>query len=93
MSAQQTMAYHSPYWLTFKSHPSACVEGRDEAHAKALGAELTGSDVSSIKRIPYPATPRLTKRIQPHGGMVPSFCFRPDECKGTSCPQNYSCTE
>ena len=85
--------FHLPYWVTFESHKAACVEAESEEAAKVRAAELTGSKVIAIKRIPYPATPRLCPFEHPKHGVMPAFCFRPQECRGTSCPQSYACTE
>lgn len=82
------------YWVTFKGFPAMTVEAEDEAGVKALASNMLGKEVTKIESLPYPALPRLTRHEYPKHGVCPSFCFKPEQCKGsTSCPQSYSCTE
>lgn len=86
--------WHKAFWLTFKGHRSACMEAPEGEEAKRAATELTGAEVLTVERIPYPADPRIRPFKHPKYGQMPSFCFRPEECSGrTACPQNYSCTE
>lgn len=44
--------------------------------------------VRDFDRLPYPSDPRLDVRSE-----CPSFCYRPERCKGrTACPHGPSCT-
>lgn len=97
------------YWVTFKDGYAGCVEtihgmtGIDHKKqiegVKSLFNEWTKEvkehgEVVSVESLPYPASPRLITVSWLNGGACPSFCFKPNQCKGnTSCPQNYSCTE
>lgn len=82
------------YWLTFKDHKHGCVEAENETAAKEIGKQVTGSEVTNVKSLPYPAEPRLNKYEDPKYGVCPSFCFDPTKCCGrTACPQRYSCVE
>lgn len=85
------------YWIKFKNGKNGCVEALDETAAKVSGRMVTGSDVVSIDRLPYPAEPRLIKVKHKHNDQeyhIPSFCYTPEQCKGKSCcPKSYSCTE
>ena len=59
-----------------------------------LAEELRGDKVTQIRRLPYPAMPRLTNHVQPTGDVTPAFCYRPEQCAGnTSCRQRRSCTD
>jgi hypothetical protein len=84
----------SAYWIEFDGHKSSCVEADTEQEAKHIASDLTGKTVTACAVIPYPAEPRLNKVEHPQWGITPSFCFKPESCKGhTACPQRYSCTE
>lgn len=92
----------SIYWIEFKSGPSGCVEADDEAVALVAARLATGREPSKGYTLPYPAEPRLVtkkhKWKKSDGEVeeynIPSFCYRPNECKGrTSCPRRISCTE
>lgn len=78
-----------PFWVTFKTKASACIEAKSEDEARTLGAELRGDEVTRAQILPYPALPRLGVQSD-----CPSFCHSPRQCAGrTSCPQNYACSE
>ena len=85
--------WHTPFWLTFAGRRAACMEAPTEEGARRDAAALTGHQVLTAKRIPYPAAPRLRPFEHPKHGVMPAFCFRPEQCRGTSCPQRYACTE
>lgn len=87
------VVWHHPFWVTFKGRAAACVEAPTEADARTAAAAITGAEVVAVKRIPYAATPRLSPFSHPKYGVMPAFCFRPEQCRGTSCPQRLSCTE
>ena len=88
------------YWLTFTDGSKGCCQGKNEFDAKQIAEKLTGKTVSGGKYkhiaavvLPYPANPVIWQLDHPVTGKCPSFCFKPEQCKGrTSCPQNYSCT-
>lgn len=77
------------YWITFAAKRAGCVQANDEAAARARAEELMPpSEITSIKVLPYLASPRLDN------GPGPNFCYRPHECAGrTSCPNRLSCTD
>lgn len=89
------------FWLTFTDATAGYCEGANESDAKAIAEKLTGKTVAggkykdiAAKSLPYPAAPVIWQLDHPVHGKCPSFCFKPEQCKGhTSCPQNYSCTE
>jgi hypothetical protein len=83
------MAYLSPYWVTFSGSVKAgCIEAFSEAAAKEQADKL--GTVATLKRIPYPANPRLSES---HSDCPP-FCHSPRQCQGrTACPQSYACSE
>lgn len=81
------------YWVKFAGAKPGCIEAEDESQAKRLAAQITGNDAASVKLLPYPAEPRLNKYSHPEHGVCPSFCYKPEACHGTCCPQRYSCTE
>lgn len=82
------------YWVKFDGHKAGCVEAENESAAKVAGKELTGCEVSEVKSLPYPASPRLNPWKHPKHGVCPSFCFNPEKCAGnSSCPQRMSCVE
>lgn len=81
------------YWVKFSGRGAGCVEAESEDKAKEIAKTETGFDVVSVKQIPYPANPRINKHVDPQYGACPSFCFKPEQCCGTCCPQRYSCTE
>lgn len=89
-----TDKHPAAWWVAFSSGKNACVEADTDAAAIALASELTGREALTATILPYPAQPRLNSVPWPNGIITPSFCYRPDQCKGrTACPQRYSCTE
>lgn len=84
----------SSFWINFDGHKAGCVEADDWQNAKIIAEKETGFSVTTVEPLPYPAEPRINKVEHPKWGVCPSFCFKPEQCKGnTSCPQRYSCTE
>lgn len=85
----------SAFWVKFKNSISGCIETETESEAIKIAAELKpGDEVVSCKVIPYPADPRLHKKIYGNDGACPSFCSTPWKCSGyTSCPKDYACSE
>jgi hypothetical protein len=86
------------YWVTFKDRPAGCVEAQDETSALVAARIATRNNPVKAEILPYPANPRLVKKeyTDPKGHKYncPSFCYKPEQCKGrTCCPQRYSCTE
>lgn len=86
------------YWLENGSKAIGCVEADSEEEAKKIAKEKTGIDATGCSRIPYPSTPRLNEKVHKDSKgkeyVTPSFCYRPEQCKGrSSCPQDYACTE
>ena len=78
-----------PFWVTFVGHFPVCVEAEDESTAGAKANEAVGHDVVAVKRLPYPANPRVGETSD-----IPSLCIRGEDCAGrTSCPRSYSCSE
>ena len=85
----------SAYWVTFNTATDSlrrkspcCIEAKTIDDAKAE-AELMG-EVATIKVLPYPAEPNLSKN--PSG--CPEFCHDPARCQGsTCCPKSYACSE
>lgn len=76
------------YWVKFKDGKGGCVEGTNAADATAEAESL--GEVVSLKVLPYPANPRLSK-VQ---SDCPAFCFTPHLCAGkSSCPKSYACSE
>jgi len=56
---------------------------------KTLAQEITGKIPVYVKRLPYPANPRLGKQSN-----CPAFCYSPKQCAGhSSCPKSYACSE
>jgi hypothetical protein len=87
------------YWVRFENGQEMCVEGPDEA-AVRVRAETFADPVrvQSVKRLPYPARPRLEPfeswEWQGRNVVTPEFCHSPRRCAGrTSCPQSYACSE
>lgn len=86
--------YHGAFWITFEKTSAACVEASGVTECIKLAEELRGDKVTQIRRLPYPAMPRLTNHVQPTGDVTPAFCYRPEQCAGnTSCRQRRSCTD
>ena len=82
------------YWLKFEGQPSGCVEAISEEEARRIGAESIGANVLECSRLPYPANPRINKHVHLGGAICPSFCYRPEQCKGkTCCPERRSCCD
>lgn len=82
------------FWLKFNGRPAGCVEAENESSAVEIGNKETGFEVVSCKTLPYPASPRINQYEHPQHGVCPSFCFKPEQCCGsTACPQRYSCVE
>lgn len=83
------------YWLKFQGKPSGCVEAASEEDAKRIGAESMGAEVLECSRLPYPANPRIINKHAYRDGITcPSFCYRPEQCKGkTCCPERRSCCD
>lgn len=90
------------FWLTFTDGSKGYCEGRSAFDAVQIAEKLTGKAVvvgdnkwkPELKSLPYPATPIIWQLDHPVSGKCPAFCFRPDQCCGsTSCPQSRSCTE
>ncbi len=82
------------WWLTFSGHPPGCVEAPTEAEAGAVAAPATGHRPVSVRRLPYPAYPRINMHEDPATGVCPSFCRQPEECAGRSaCPRRPSCID
>lgn len=79
------------YWVKFKNRSSGCVEA--ETAEAAMEAVREFNPVSA-ERLPYPANPRLVVHEHEKWGKTPSFCYKPEQCKGRgSCPQRPSCVE
>jgi hypothetical protein len=94
MSASTEVIWHHPYWVTFTGRPPACMEAPTEEAARTDAASLTGCEVLTVKRLPYPATPRLRAFDHPQHGHIPAFCINGAQCAGTTaCPRRYSCVE
>lgn len=90
------------YWITFTDGSKGYCEGNGAYDAVRIAEKLTGKTAviegskwkPELKSLPYPATPVIWQFDHPIDGKCPAFCFRPDQCCGsTSCPQNRSCTE
>ena len=89
------------FWLEFTDGSKACCEGYNERDAAEIAKKVSGKEVAKdeagklkVTRLPYPAEPVIWRFAHPVHGVCPTFCFKPNECKGkTACPQNYSCTE
>jgi hypothetical protein len=86
------------YWLAFTDGSHGYCQGVDVHDAKAIAETLTGKKVkggvAAAKRLPYPASPVIWQLDHPVHGKTPTFCFKPNQCAGSSCcPQSYSCTE
>lgn len=86
------------YWIRFKDGSCGCVEAIDEESALVSARMVSGKEPVKLDILPYPASPRLVaKKYKDKKGReyhIPSFCYRPEQCKGNSCcPQKYSCTE
>lgn len=89
------------FWLTFTDGSKGYCQGDSEYDAKTIAEKLTGKTVAggnykdiAAKPLPYPANPVIWQLDHPVSGKCPAFCFKPNECAGSSCcPQNYSCTE
>lgn len=94
MSTTTEVTWHHPYWVTFTGRGPACMESPSEVEARADAASLTGCEVLTVQRLPYPATPRLRPFYHPKHGCMPALCIRGSDCAGrTSCPRSYSCNE
>ncbi len=84
----------SAYWVKFADGTAGCIETTAGQNPAVVAANATGRIVASVATLPHPAEPRLNKIEHPKHGASPSFCYRPEQCKGrTACPQPYSCTE
>ena len=80
----------NPYWVTFVGRDPACVEARSEPEAGGLARVITGMAVTLVRRLPYPAEPRIAKVRM----ATPSLCWQPEKCAGhTACPRDYACSE
>lgn len=81
------------FWMKFADRTSACAWVSTEQEARDLAA-TNGKEVVSLTTLPYPTNPRLDKNEGWGKHQIPSFCYRPESCKGkTACPQRPSCTE
>lgn len=81
-----------PHWIEFRDREPGCVEAEGEAAAVAIARQF--GDPTRVRRLPYPADPRLNPFAHPQWGVAPSFCFAPRKCAGeTSCPHRYACSE
>jgi len=88
------------YWVEFKDRGAGCVEADDEKSAMVAARIETRKNPAKATVLPYPADPRIVKRLHtsPSGKQyhIPSFCYRPNECKGKTCctnPHGRSCVE
>lgn len=88
------------FWLKFTDGSAGYCEGSNAYDAKIIAEKLTGKTVAGDKykpdadTLPYPANPVIWQFEHPVNGKCPAFCFKPNECAGSSCcPQRYSCTE
>ncbi|KKK86738.1 hypothetical protein LCGC14_2760240 [marine sediment metagenome] len=89
------------YWLTFTDGSVGCCEGQGEYDAKRIAEHVTGKTVAGGKYsdiaaevLPYPANPIIWQFNHPISGVTPTFCHRPETCKGRgACPESRSCTE
>jgi len=82
------------FWVKFSDRNPGCVEADSLEEAMKIAAVKTGCHPVGGDRLPYPAHPRINQHDYPDFGPIPSFCFRPEECKGRgACPQSYACTE
>ena len=80
------------WWITFSDRQPACAAMVSREEAQKMGEEV--GEVIRIETLPYPASPRLDKNDGWGDGQVPSFCYKPEKCKGrTSCPQCPSCVD
>lgn len=81
------------WWLTFDSHEPGCVEAPTAEEASAIADKLIGYVATSVKSLPYPASPRINIYKSEGGDNCPSFCFQPQTCAGrSSCPKLRSCS-
>jgi len=79
------------WWITFTDRGPACAGCVTREEAEALASEA--GNWTGMEKLPYPANPRLDDNNGWGEGQTPSFCHRPDSCKGRgSCPRNPSCT-
>lgn len=88
------------YWLTFTDGSKACCEGQSEYDAKIIAEKISGKTVAGgkydhieAKGLPYPASPVIWQFEHPVSGKTPLFCFRPNECSGSSCPRSRACND
>ena len=88
------------FWLKFTDGSAGYCEGGNAYDAKVIAEKMTGKTVAGdkykpdAKTLPYPATPVIWQLDHPVNGKCPAFCFKPNQCAGSSCcPQKYSCTE
>jgi hypothetical protein len=79
------------YWATFEDGTKACVEATTKKRAEKRAAKHL--PVESVKRLTYPAEPRLNI-LRGQEDICPSMCIRPNECAGNGCinPNNRSCS-
>lgn len=78
-----------PWWVDFEGREGACVEAPSAERAKEIAGTLIQNDVTAVRRLPYPANPRIGTATD-----CPSFCTRGKRCAGhTACPERYSCSE
>jgi len=90
------------FWIMFTDGSKGYCEGGCAFDAVQIAEKLTGKTAvvgdnkwkPQLKTLPYPATPIIWQLDHPVSGKCPAFCYRPDQCAGsTSCRQNRSCTE
>lgn len=79
--------YLKPYWTGHET-----IEAYDAAEASRIASELCRRPVTltDADMLPYPAAPKRG----PHSSGMPTFCHRPNECKGLGrCSSRYSCVD
>lgn len=90
------------YWIKFTDGSGGYCEGEGAYDCVQIAEKVTGKTVvvgdnkyqPKLDTLPYPAKPVIWQFDHPVNGKCPPFCHSPTQCKGgTSCPQNYSCTE
>ena len=81
------------FWVTFDDGTKGSCEGEDASHAKILADLATNKRVTSVAQIPHLAEPVIWT-VNDYGSFVPSFCYRPEECKKSNrCAGFRSCCD
>lgn len=78
--------YRTPYWVNGQT----TVMATSELDAMKVWKQIRGYDATTVKKLPYPASPILNRAPDD----CPAFCYDPSSCQGNGCcRKNPACSE